>query len=110
MLGLINTLTPSHIIESEAESGGGRADIVLIPHNGKGDQAIIIEYKISKKKEDLALMAKTGLEQIIDKRYDLKIKQHPHVKKILKIGMAFFGKNVEMVYVQDKNIKQLGLL
>jgi PD-(D/E)XK nuclease superfamily len=101
MLGLINTLTPSHIIESEAESGGGRADIVLIPHNGKGDQAIIIEYKVSKKKEDLALMARTGLEQIIDKRYDLKIKQHPHVKKILKIAMAFCGKEMDLQYQVD---------
>lgn len=102
MLGLINTLTPSHIIESEVESGDGRADIVLIPHNGKGDQAIIIEYKISKKKEDLALMARTGLEQIIDKRYDLKIKQHLHVKKILKIAMAFCGKEIDLQYQIDE--------
>ncbi len=101
MLGLINTLAPSHIIESEAESGDGRPDIVLIPHSGKGEQAIIIEYKISKNKEDLASMTRIGLNQIINNRYELKIKQHLHIKKILKISMAFCGKDMDLQYQID---------
>ena len=70
----------------------------MIPKAGKGDKAIIIEYKIAKNTEDLALVAQMGLKQIIDKQYDSKIKEHSHVKKIIKLSMAFFGKNMELQY------------
>ncbi len=103
MLGLIiNTLAPSHLIESEAESGDGRPDIVLIPHSGKGDLAIIIEYKISKIKEDLPSITRIGLNHIVNKCYDLKIKQHLHIKKILKIAMAFCSKDMDLQYQVDE--------
>jgi hypothetical protein len=81
MLGLVNMLSPSYIITNEQESGSGRADIIMIPKAAKGDKAIIIEYKIAKNTEDLALVAQMGLKQIIDKQYDTKIKEHYHVKK-----------------------------
>ena len=101
MLGLINTLAPGYIIESEREAGSGRPDIVLIPKLEKNDQAIIIEYKVAKNTEDLASIARTGLNQIINKHYDIKIKEHQHVKKIIKIAMAFCGKEVELQYQID---------
>ncbi|MDD9338037.1 MAG: AAA family ATPase [Rickettsiaceae bacterium] len=95
MLGLINMLSPSYIIVSEQESGRGRPDIIMIPKSSKGDEAIIIEYKIAKK-EDLVSVAQMGLKQIIDKQYDTKIKEYSHVKKIIKLSMAFCGKNMEL--------------
>ncbi|WP_341758558.1 AAA family ATPase [Candidatus Tisiphia endosymbiont of Ditula angustiorana] len=98
MLGLVNMLAFSYIIASEQESGSGRADVIMIPKAGKGDKAIIIEYKIAKNVEDLASVAKMGLKQIIDKQYDTKIKEHSHVKKIIKLSMAFFGKNMDLQY------------
>jgi hypothetical protein len=98
MLGLINMLSPSYIIASEQESGSGRPDITMIPKVAKEDKAIIIEYKIAKNKEDLVSVAKMGLKQIIDKQYDLKVKEHSHVKKIIKLSMAFCGKNMELQY------------
>jgi hypothetical protein len=98
MLGLINMLSPSYIIASEQESGSGRADIIMIPKASKGDKAIIIEYKIAKNKKDLASVAKIGLNQIIDKQYDVKIRQYQYVKQILKISIAFCGKNMELQY------------
>ncbi len=49
MLGLVHTLSASYIIDSERETGSGRADIILIPQTGEHDSAIIIEYKIAKK-------------------------------------------------------------
>ncbi|MFU7503348.1 MAG: PD-(D/E)XK nuclease domain-containing protein, partial [Candidatus Tisiphia sp.] len=98
MLGLINMLAPSYIIASEQESGSGRADVIMIPKAGKGDKAIIIEYKIAKNTEDLASVAKIGLNQIIDKQYDVKIRQYQYVKQILKISIAFCGKNMELQY------------
>ncbi|WP_375327363.1 PD-(D/E)XK nuclease domain-containing protein [Candidatus Tisiphia endosymbiont of Nemotelus uliginosus] len=81
MLGLMNILAPDYIIDSERETGSGRADIVLVPKRGRKDNAIIIEYKISKTSEDLESTATAGLQQIIDKQYDAKIKEHSHVKK-----------------------------
>ncbi|BFD45675.1 MAG: AAA family ATPase [Rickettsia endosymbiont of Sergentomyia squamirostris] len=98
MLGLVNILSSAYIITSEQESGSGRADIIMIPKVGKEDKAIIIEYKIAKNTEDLALVAQMGLKQIIDKQYDTKIKEYSHVKKIIKLSIAFCGKNVELQY------------
>ncbi|MCC8399223.1 MAG: ATP-binding protein, partial [Rickettsia endosymbiont of Platyusa sonomae] len=98
MLGLMNTLSSRYVIESERESGDGRPDMVMIPKFTKGDKAMVIEYKIAKSSEDLGSIAKSGLQQIIDKRYDTKIKEYKHVKQILKISMAFYGKNMELQY------------
>ncbi|WP_425360388.1 MULTISPECIES: AAA family ATPase [unclassified Candidatus Tisiphia] len=102
MLGFINMLGSNYIISSEQESGDGRADVVMIPKIGKGDKAMIIEYKIAKSSEELADIAKSGLQQIINKKYDSKIKEHSHVKQILKISMAFCGKNMELEYEVTK--------
>ncbi|WP_342278618.1 AAA family ATPase [Candidatus Tisiphia endosymbiont of Myopa tessellatipennis] len=101
MLGLVNMLAPSYIIASEQESGRGRADIIMIPKAGREDKAIIIEYKIAKNAEDLLSVAKMGLKQIIDKQYDTKIREHKHVKKIIKISMTFCGKKVVLEYQID---------
>ncbi|WP_425364540.1 AAA family ATPase [Candidatus Tisiphia endosymbiont of Mystacides longicornis] len=102
MLGFVNMLAPNYIISSEQESGDGRADVMMIPKIGKGDKAMIIEYKIAKSSEELADIAKSGLQQIINKKYDSKIKEHSHVKQILKISMAFCGKNMELQYEVTK--------
>ncbi len=101
MLGLVHTLSASYIIDSERETGSGRADIILIPQIGKHDSAIIIEYKIAKTSEELESIAEIGLKQIIDKQYDTKLKEQTHVKKIIKISMAFAGKEVAMQYQID---------
>ncbi|MCC8483534.1 MAG: PD-(D/E)XK nuclease domain-containing protein [Rickettsia endosymbiont of Labidopullus appendiculatus] len=95
---MVNTLTTDYVIDSERESGDGRPDIVMIPKVGKGDKAMIIEYKIAKSSEDLGSIAKSGLQQIINRKYDSKIKEYQHVKQILKISMAFCEKNMELQY------------
>ncbi len=101
MLGLVHTLSASYIIDSERETGSGRADIILIPQIGKHDSAIIIEYKIAKTSEELESIAEIGLKQIIDKQYDTKLKEQTHIKKIIKIALAFCGKEVAMHYQVD---------
>ncbi|WP_425363841.1 AAA family ATPase [Candidatus Tisiphia endosymbiont of Hybos culiciformis] len=101
MLGLINTLSPGYIIESERESGSGRADIILLPKVGKHNNAIIIEYKICKSPDILKSVAKEGLDQIVRKQYDTKIKEYSHIQKIIKIAMAFRGKEVALQYQID---------
>lgn len=102
MLCLANTLSATHLIESERESGDGRPDIVLIPKSDRNELAIIIEYKTTEKPKDLDMVAEGALKQIQNKKYDTKLKEYSHIKHILKIGMAFSGKEVEMVYTQDE--------
>ncbi|WP_425360445.1 MULTISPECIES: AAA family ATPase [unclassified Candidatus Tisiphia] len=101
MLGLINTLSPGYVIDSERETGSGRADIILLPKAGKQNNAIIIEYKICKSPDILESVAREGLEQIAKKRYEAKIKEYSHVQKIIKIAMAFCGKEVALEYQID---------
>ena len=102
MLGLINTVSSTHIIDSEIEAGDGRSDIILIPKPEKQNTlAIIIEYKVSKTAEGLQNMPQEALKQINDKNYDARLKSRPNIKNILKIGMAFAGKEMEMEWMID---------
>jgi hypothetical protein len=41
------------------------------------------------------------LEQIQDRKYDTKLRELDHIKQILKIGMAFCGKEVTIEYQID---------
>ena len=47
MLRLLSILSSAYMLESERESGIGRADAVLIPKVGHGEQALVIAYKVS---------------------------------------------------------------
>ena len=101
MLGFINNISTTHILDSERESGSGRFDIALIPKQDKSNLAIIIEYKTSKNPDSLKSEAIDALKQVQEKKYDTKIKELDHIKQILKIGMAFCGKEVAMQYQID---------
>ncbi|MEO1219145.1 MAG: AAA family ATPase [Bacteroidota bacterium] len=98
MMGLLSNLLNRYIIESERESGLGRPDAVLIPNVDHGDRAIILEYKVGQKAEDLAELALEGLAQIADKKYSTQVKTYGHVKRILQVGLAFCGKEVASKY------------
>ena len=74
----------------------GRADVVLIPKTSHKDQAMVIEYKVSKDVSDLPAQAEAGLRQIEAKGYATRAKAHEHVKKVLQICLAFSGKDVVM--------------
>lgn len=98
MGGLLAPLVSHYTIASNKESGYGRCDHILTPIAGRGDHAIIIEYKVVKDKKELDPIAKAGLAQIQDKQYEAAIKQQPHVKKMSKISLAFLGKQVAIYY------------
>jgi hypothetical protein len=98
MGGLLSPLASKYTISSNKESGYGRCDHILTPIAGRGDHAIIIEYKVVKDKKELDPIAKAGLAQIQDKQYEATINQQPHVKKMSKISLAFFGKQVAVYY------------
>ena len=73
---------------------------VLIPKVAHGDQALVIEYKVSQDVEGLAAMAEAGLAQIASKGYTTQVRAYGHVKKVLQVCMAFCGKQVALKYEQ----------
>ncbi|OYZ36602.1 MAG: hypothetical protein B7Y25_06925 [Alphaproteobacteria bacterium 16-39-46] len=99
ILGLISAVSSQYFVETEKESGLGRADLILIPKPvAKYKNALILEFKFSKGEEDLALLAKKALEQIEAKNYATKVKEHDAVEKILKVVLAFRGKDVDVAF------------
>ncbi|OYZ37265.1 MAG: hypothetical protein B7Y25_04975 [Alphaproteobacteria bacterium 16-39-46] len=58
----------------------------------------MLEYKIASKKEDLKKVAESALDQIESKEYMSKINAYPNVKKVIRVGLAFSGKDVEGVF------------
>ena len=98
MFCLICVLGDSHTIESEAESGEGRPDVLLIPRAGRGELAFVLEFKIADNAKGLEAEAQKGLAQIIEKKYSAKAKAQPHVKAVLQVSMAFCGKEVALAY------------
>ena len=96
VLGLCAMLDNRYIITSNRESGEGRYDISLCPKDNKMP-GIIIELKAEKDADEKELkeLAKAALKQIIDKKYDTEM-QTKGIKTIIKYGVAFSGKHVEI--------------
>ena len=99
VLGLCAMLDNRYIITSNRESGEGRYDISLCPKDSKMP-GIIIELKAEKDADEKELkeLAKVALKQIIDKKYDTEM-QTKGIKNVVKYGVAFSGKHVEIVCV-----------
>ena len=91
MLGVLLTLGDKYIITSNRESGYGRYDIALEPKD-KGNYGLIFEFKIGDK-NSIEDKAREALAQINEKKYDISMKNNG-VSKVIKIGMAFSGKDV----------------
>ncbi len=99
ILGLVSAVSTQYFVETERESGSGRADLMLIPKNtAKYQNALILEFKFSKSEENLHLLAEQALNQIESKNYKAKIKAHENVGRTLKVGIVFAGKNVEVSF------------
>lgn len=96
ILGLVVGLRDDYVIQSNQESGLGRFDVMFIPKH-KGKNGIVLEFKKCENIELILDKAKEALEQIKNKRYIEKFKQH-NVDSILTIGLAFCGKNVELAH------------
>ncbi|MEM7383025.1 MAG: PD-(D/E)XK nuclease domain-containing protein [Bacteroidota bacterium] len=87
MLCLLSILSSSYHIESERESGRGRADVVLIPRASHGkDQALVVEYKVVQDVPELAAVAEAGLSQISTKGYGTQAKPMPMSRSCYKFA------------------------
>lgn len=96
VLGLCATLDNRFYITSNRESGEGRYDICLCPKDGKLP-GILIELKAAKDypEDELKELSKTALKQINDRKYDAELTVKG-VRNILKYGVAFSGKRVQI--------------
>ena len=107
MLGLILTLKNEYEITSNNFAGKGRYDLLLKPKNIlEGKEGIIIELKIingtenlnnDKIHEKLEKECEIALNQIDEKGYSSVLK-NAGIEKVLKIGIAFFGKEFEVKF------------
>lgn len=97
MLGLCAMFDNRYFVSSNRESGEGRYDIALFPKDAKLP-GIIIELKSQKNSSEdaLKILTQEALEQINVRKYDAQM-QEQNVQRIMKYGVAFSGKKVEIV-------------
>ena len=112
MLGMILILKNEYEITSNGFAGKGRYDLLLKPKNVlEGKEGIIFELKIvnansdekfsgDKLKEKLEKECEVALNQIDEKEY-VSVLKNAGVEKILKIGIAFFGKEFEVKFEKE---------
>jgi len=96
MLGILVALINKYNIVSNKESGKGRLDIAIIPKDNSSC-GICLEFKVSDTKENMKLKAVEALQQIKDKNYIQMFQEHG-VREVHGLGLAFFGKEVEMIH------------
>ena len=111
MLGLILKLRREYEITSNNFSGKGRYDLLLKPRNLlRRDEGIIFELKVVNVKEDSSLEeiqeklkreCEIALKQIDDKEY-VSALRNAGIEKVLKIGLAFCGKEFEVRFEREK--------
>ena len=97
VLGLCATLDNQYLITSNRESGDGRYDLQLMPKKAILP-GILIELKVGKEYpvSDLKELAETAIRQIEEKHYESELRAKG-VDTIVKYGVAFCGKNVEVI-------------
>lgn len=92
MLGLCAVLGNRYRVRSNRESGLGRFDIQLMPLVN-GIPGFLFEFKHTNDAHvDLASLAEKALQQIDEKKYDTDLRD-AGVNSIIKVGIAFRGKN-----------------
>ena len=96
MLGLCAMFDNRYYVDSNRESGEGRYDIALFPKD-ENLPGIIIELKAQKNcdTDELKLLAKEALQQINVRKYDTRMREQ-NISCVLKYGVAFSGKRVEI--------------
>ena len=110
MLGIILILRNEYEITSNGFAGKGRYDLLLKPKNiSNGKEGIIFELKILKNSENLNSdkiheklenECKIALKQIEEKEY-VSVLKNAGIEKVLKIGIAFFGKEFEIKFERE---------
>ncbi|HLP48080.1 MAG TPA: AAA family ATPase, partial [Candidatus Kapabacteria bacterium] len=96
--GMLTWITNTHDIKSNRESGYGRYDIMVIPHD-LTMTGYIIEFKKTRKNETVKSAVKSALKQIEDKKYETELLERG-ITNIKKLAIVFSGKKV---FVKEKD-------
>ena len=92
MLGLCAVLGNRYQVRSNRESGRRRFDVQLAPLVS-GIPGFLFEFKHTNDEHvDLDVLAESALRQIDEKKYDAELRS-AGINSVIKIGIAFRGKN-----------------
>ncbi len=96
VLGLVASLSSRYYIRSNREAGEGRFDLQLEPKE-KDLPGVIMEFKAARtdEQEQLSALAENALAQIEARDYEKELSERG-VESVVKYGIAFAGKNVEI--------------
>ena len=96
VLGMLVGLKDSYYVNSNRESGFGRYDIMLEPHN-KSQNSFIIEFKVADEVNETSLeqAVEKGKKQIEEKDYENSLKERGF-GNITKMVFAFKGKDFKI--------------
>ena len=96
VLGMLVGLKDSYYVNSNRESGFGRYDIMLEPHD-KNANSFIIEFKVADDFEDETIeeTIESAKQQIEDKNYESNLRERGF-NNITKMVFAFKGKECKM--------------
>lgn len=99
VLGMLVYIDKDYEIRSNRESGFGRYDVMIVSKD-RDKKGIIIEFKKVDKfeEETFETALKAALKQIEEKKYDSELKALG-IKDIVKVGIAFKGKEVKIATV-----------
>lgn len=102
VLGLCVLFGKCYTTTSNREAGTGRYDIQLMPLDS-AYPGIILEIKACKEadEEALAMVAQQALEQINERNYIAELRAR-NVKSILKYGVAFSGKQSQILAAWER--------
>ena len=96
VLGMLISLSNTHEVKSNKESGYGRYDVMIIPKD-ISKVGIIIEFKKinTLSKENIKQGTIKALKQIEDMKYSQEL-IHGGIKNIIKLAIVFKGKEVKI--------------
>ena len=90
ILGMTLYLDRDYYVTSNRESGLGRYDVIVEPKN-RNNRGYILKFKVAKSEKELEKVSEEAIEQIINKKYDISLKERG-IRDITLLGIAFFGK------------------
>ncbi|SDC07935.1 MULTISPECIES: AAA family ATPase [unclassified Candidatus Frackibacter] len=97
ILGLLVNLQKKYRIKSNAESGDGRPDVLIIPED-KSKRGVVIEFKVAKSSEEevMTKTAEEALAQIEKTNYEDEL-LFSGIDEVLKVAVVLCGKKVLVV-------------
>ena len=100
VLGMLVGLRDTYYVNSNRESGFGRYDIMLEPHDKNGN-SFIMEFKVADSFEDESIeeVLESAKKQIEEKGYESNLRERGF-NNITKIVFAFKGKECKMEVVE----------